>query len=1281
MVWIAGSAALAITVWVGGVYWARRFAAERSKQRFISEAEQLAAALRPDLIRNIPFGTTGEVSLVYRRLQNYLRCWTDHLGASLLALIVERDGEIRLGPAAAVDGIPPAEYIHLVPSRGKLPDAAGLTVLSPRSVVALAPVRDPRTGEVLAAVAYAIPASLWSEEIRRISRWAHGFGAALVLVLAAGVAVFFWRSRQPHETALRWRHLETVLTVLVGAVLWLGASQLTLFLAGHEHRRQFERRAAEIAAMLRSAMRDIQTHVESLASFFEGSEAVTEGEFNVFAGPLVRNVPVELLFWAPRASVTNRSAPLSSAEQGRETATATGMSAPVGFVVPRDSQHEWTGTNLLAFATYSNALEAAHATGSSALSAPDPVLPFRMMVAAVRGRNEEPAGWVGAVVNLERMMAVLGSRIPGGVEPTAQLLALPAGKRRSDGVEIPMYWGGQVFALSFASPGRPTLMSSPMATALIVVETGLVALLGIVVGLFRSREERLEREVLAQTRTLREREEDLRITLESMAEGVLAAAADGRIMLMNSAAETMTGLPVAAALGRPLGEVFRVVLTFTGQPAEDIAALAIRHRKPASLSAEAALVRADGSWRRIAGTASPILPTADGRADGVVVVFRDVTEELRMRSELAESQERYRRLFNTMDDGFALHEMIFDDAGRPCDYRFLEVNPAFERQTGLKAAELIGRTLREVLPGTEEPWIAAYGRVVETGETMRFESSHAPTGRHYAVTAFRTAPGQFATLFYDITDRKRAAEEILRNRQLLHDILLSIQDGVCVLNKDLTIRFANDTVRRWFAPESPVEGGRCHEVFRCRTEPCDHCPTLRCLASGRPEHEVIPAPPGSEVEWLEIFSYPMRDPVSGEVTGAVEFIRDITAVRKAEEEHKRIERRMTEVQRLESLGVLAGGIAHDFNNILMAILGNADLAMQELPSGSSGRQHLMEIETASRRAAELCRQMLAYAGRGRFVVETFDLNRLIEEMVHLLKTTISKRVLLSLHLEPGLPFIRGDPSQLRQVVMNLVINAAEAIGDRSGTISITTGAATFDRAYLAAIGFERDLPEGLYITLEVADTGCGMDSKTLSRIFEPFFTTKFSGRGLGLSAVMGIVRGHRGAVKVYSEPGRGSLFKVLLPAVTEPTPDGPPLASPAEEWRGEGTILLVDDEESVRALCARMLERIGFEVLTAVDGIEAVELYRLNRDRIRCVILDLTMPQLNGEETFRRIRQIHPEARVILASGYSASELEERLAVKGFAAFLQKPYTTVDLVGQLRTVLAGGRPPSASSPC
>jgi CheY-like chemotaxis protein len=383
-----------------------------------------------------------------------------------------------------------------------------------------------------------------------------------------------------------------------------------------------------------------------------------------------------------------------------------------------------------------------------------------------------------------------------------------------------------------------------------------------------------------------------------------------------------------------------------------------------------------------------------------------------------------------------------------------------------------------------------------------------------------------------------------------------------------------------------------------------------------------------------------------------------------------MEQQVQHGQKLESLGVLAGGIAHDFNNILMSVLGNADLAQRELSFASPAQANLRDIILSARRAADLCKQMLAYSGKGRFSIEAIDLKSLIEEMGRMIEVSVSKRAALRMELAQGVPLVSGDPAQLRQVVMNLLTNASESLEETSGAVSIVTGAMQCDAAYLATTVLGKGLPEGLYSYVEVADTGCGMNEETVGRMFEPFFSTKFTGRGLGMAAVLGIVRGHGGAIHVTSQPGQGTTVRILFPATEfEFLKEEDARQGSLEEWRPSGTILLVDDEETVRVIGERMLKHIGFDVILAENGLKAIELYQQHTPKIVCIILDLAMPKMDGAETFKELHRQGVGVPVILSSGYDEKNATDRFADEGLAAFIQKPYEVNTLKGVLSKLI------------
>jgi CheY-like chemotaxis protein len=377
--------------------------------------------------------------------------------------------------------------------------------------------------------------------------------------------------------------------------------------------------------------------------------------------------------------------------------------------------------------------------------------------------------------------------------------------------------------------------------------------------------------------------------------------------------------------------------------------------------------------------------------------------------------------------------------------------------------------------------------------------------------------------------------------------------------------------------------------------------------------------------------------------------------------------------------VLAGGIAHDFNNLLHVILGNADIALSRLAQRTAAREPLEEVVRATIRAADLTRQMLAYSGKGAFVVRQLDLSDEVREMATLLKTAISKRASLVWELAPGLPTVNADATQIRQIVMNLITNASDALGETGGTIMLRTG--VIGSEDLADASLEINLPDdqeppappaGSYVYLEVGDSGAGMTPDTLHRIFDPFFSTKFAGRGLGLAAVMGIVRSHQGLIRIHTEPAKGTRFRVLFPAVQGDAAQRESVSAARTEWQGSGTVLVVEDEEAVRDVAEQILRDFGFATIPAVDGREALDIMERTGNNVTAVLLDISMPRIGGQETLRRIRAMRPDLPVIMMSGYT----EEAVAAQfdrqgpGLTMFLQKPFLAEDLAEVLRRIPA-----------
>ncbi len=609
--------------------------------------------------------------------------------------------------------------------------------------------------------------------------------------------------------------------------------------------------------------------------------------------------------------------------------------------------------------------------------------------------------------------------------------------------------------------------------------------------------------------------------------------------------------------------------------------------------------------------------------------------------------------------------------------------------TNRSALAVIGKQEEEVIgqPFWETPWWShdpkAQAELKEaiskasTGCFVRLEATHLGVDGtmravDFSLTPFRDQSGQVRWLFpegRDVTDRKQAESALRESEEKFRQIYQQSYDGILLLDGD---RFVD-------CNPAVLEMMRCSEPELMRMHPWDLSPPTQ--PDGRPSPDkalemisLAHAKGGHRFEWVhrrtdgedfpvEVTLTPF--PLGGRVVLYTTW-RDITDRKQEERERLELERRVLHAQKLESLGILAGGIAHDFNNLMTAMMGRLELAAMDFPEGHKALVHIKIMENILERATDLTGQMLAYSGKGRFVVGPTDLSKVARQMATLLTSSLSKKVQLELDLPEGLPSVEGDAAQLQQVLLNLVTNASDAIGDQLGRIRIVTGIATLDAADVAGLQAELKPRPGAYIFLEVSDTGCGIASEFQTRIFEPFFSTKDAGRGLGLSALLGILRAHHGALGMESTPGEGTTFRLYFPTA------GIPSAAKVETLEAQTTlakglrVLLVDDEANIRDSTGRLLESMGCQVVPACDGAEAIEMLG-SCNPFSIVILDLMMPRMDGRQTLAVLKKNHPNLPVVLCSGYS----EQELPAEWNGVFLAKPYSREKLKDALLRALAG----------
>ncbi|TAL17106.1 PAS domain S-box protein [bacterium] len=639
-------------------------------------------------------------------------------------------------------------------------------------------------------------------------------------------------------------------------------------------------------------------------------------------------------------------------------------------------------------------------------------------------------------------------------------------------------------------------------------------------------------------------------------------------------------------------------------------------------------------------------------------LMREISGRKKAEKSLRQSESRLRNLIEKSPMGVHLYRL--DEEGGKLV--FTGGNPAADRILGFDNQKFIGKFLEEAFPSLANTEIPdRYRRACLDGELWQAEQVVYEDGNvkgAFEVHALQTAPGEMASFFIDVTERKRFESSISRSQERFRAVFDNSGDAIFLLSLEGVVLDVNKTAcSRYGYTVEELIGKRLPDIDT--PEHAVHIPERLAVLvkNGVAVFETDHRTKDGEIIPTEVIARLIK--IGGQKVN-LSTCRDIRERRRAEKERLELERRVLHAQKLESLGVLTGGIAHDFNNILTVIQGNIEILQLRCGDVCASKDNVTAIERAARKATGLVQQMLAYVGKTRVTMENLDLSELVREIAEMISISVSKKAAVHTNLAPDLPPFEGDKDQIHQIILNLIINASDALGSKVGDITVTTGLATAESA-----GIEG--PDRGFLFLEVTDDGCGISKEEIDRIFDPFYTTKFAGRGLGLAAVKGIVKAHNGLLTVESLKGAGSTFRVYLPASQKIGETAPR----QDEARGSagvcGTVLVADDEEAVQVVIVQLLEFAGFEVITASDGLDAVNVYRKNPGRFDLVILDMTMPVMDGIEALEEILSVNRDAKIILASGYAIKDLESR--VEGRARFIQKPYRLKTLLEIMEEVL------------
>ncbi|MBC8430538.1 MAG: PAS domain-containing protein [Desulfobacterales bacterium] len=812
----------------------------------------------------------------------------------------------------------------------------------------------------------------------------------------------------------------------------------------------------------------------------------------------------------------------------------------------------------------------------------------------------------------------------------------------------------------------------------------------------------LEKEVFRLKKSeeaLQESESTIKMLLNTTTDSVLLTDIEYTVIAMNQGGLKRLGLNLDEIIGRCI---------FDFLPS-DVAEIRKARLKEVFSSGKPVRFTDERDGMHLDHSVYPVI-NQQGETEKVAVFARDITEQRK-------SERDYRALFDKMLDGFALHEIIYDDKGKPVDHRFLAVNPGFERLTGFAASDIIGNTVLEIWPDTEPYWIDTYSKVALTGEPTHFENYARALNRHYEVTAYRPAKDQFACIFKDVTERRRTQEALqweLKVNAMLAELsteIISCGDiekiANLVLNcaKELTgsehgyvtlidLETRDNiclTLTEMLSHQCKIKNQRTAFPIGSDGKYCDlwgyALNTLTPFYTNSPQnHPASKGTPEGHIPVENFLSVPVmfESIQAGQIAlanpakaytdkdlAAVDRLGELYAIAiyryRSDEDKRKLKNQLQQAQKMEAVGTLAGGIAHDFNNILGVITGCTELSQHQISKENPAHNYLNEVLKAAYRAKDLVKQILTFSRRKDQELKPTVISPFVKEALKMLRSSLPATIDLHQSIQTDAGLVMADPIQIHQVIINLGANAAHAMGEKGGLLKVSLDDVDIDTQEAEN---DPDSDPGSFVKLTVSDTGCGMNREAIERIFDPYFTTKpvGEGTGLGLAVIHGIVKIHGGVLNVHSEPGQGTTFSILFPRIGQ-SKSRLELEETIALPTGSERILFIDDEEVLVIVGQDMLRYFGYKVVGKTSSLEALEVFRAHPDEFDLVITDQTMPGMTGTKLAEELIRIRQDIPIILCTGYSQFITPEKAKAKGIQEFLMKPLSSPDLALTVRKIL------------